>query len=185
MQTDLRTLRSRVVISDAMQPAPSPDGMWLAFVALDISRSNPPEVARSIRILRLADGEVRTVVPVDRFYDVYAPRWLDNDTLLFTASENPPTSSRAGPHMVLDALLGLRLAHAHGWSGEVWRINRDGTDLRKLTQLNLQAPIVAPAPDGDAFAVYALNGLWVFDAAGDNPRQLSEDGGSGGIVWTR
>lgn len=175
-----------LVVLDAMQPAVSPDGRSLAYITLNVSQ--PPTVTRSIRVRDLASGAERIVVPDDRFYDVFGPRWLAAGRLVFAALESSPVAALRQQSVVLsaiDGMLGLDIAHAHAWTGDVWAVNVDGTDLVKLTQRQLQAPIPAPSPDGRQLALLTGEGIFIMPVAGGSLRQISPSGGSGGLVWTR
>ena len=180
------TLTARTLITDAFQPAPSPTGEWLAYVFVDTS--NPMSLTRSIRARNLKTSEDRVLIKPDQFFDVYGPRWLNNSQLIFSAADPSLADGRSNdrvPMRILDALLGLQVAAAHSWSGAVWRVNLDGSGLVQLNQDKLQAPIAAPAPDGKHIAVLSYDGLFVMNADGTNWTQISEDGGNGGLVWTR
>jgi hypothetical protein len=185
-------LTAGTLITNAFQPAPSPNGEWLAYLSLDTS--NPLSLTRSIRLRNLKTNEDRIVIAPNQFFDVYGPRWLNNSQLIFSAAESPQATPRTNEHAseratirMLDALLGVRVAVAHSWAGNVWRVNIDEISATSLIQLNkdkLQAPIAAPAPDGKHIAVLAYDGVFVMTADGANWTQISNDGGNGGLAWT-
>ncbi len=105
--------------------------------------------------------------------------------LVFAAAD--PLVQRAVPWPVqlVDRVLGLERAHAHAWTGRVWRVQRDGRDLRALIAEQLTAPVPAPSPDGTHLAVLSLEGVRVLDLSTNFSRTISLDGGNGGIAWTR
>ena len=177
---------TETVVPEAMQPDVSPDGAQLVYIALDVSQ--PPSVTRSLRVTDLATGATRVVLPDTRFYDVFGPRWLDANTIIFAAIEQSPLS-RSSPGdavtRLVDAVLGMKRAHAHSWVGDVWSVRVDGSELRKLTPQPLQAPIPAASPDGAHVAILSGEGLWVLPASGGALAKLSDFGGNGGLVWTR
>ena len=180
------TLSARTLITNAVQPAPSPNGEWLAYVAIDTH--NPMSLTRSIRARNLKTSEDRVLIKPDQFFDVYGPRWLNDSQIIFSAADPSLASKRDSdgvPMRMLDALLGLQIAAAHNWSGAVWRVNLDGSGLIQLNQDKLQAPIAAPAPDGKHIAVLSYDGLFVMNSDGSHWTQISEDGGNGGLVWTK
>jgi Tol biopolymer transport system component len=179
-------LSARTLITNAFQPAPSPTGEWLAYVAVDTR--NPMSLTRSIRVRNLNSGEDRMLIKPDQFVDVYGPRWLNNSQLIFSAADASSIAQDTNkvPMRMIDALLGVHVAAAHSWAGNVWRVNADGTGLVQLNRHKLQAPIAAPSPDGGKHtAVLAYEGVFVMDADGGNWTQISNDGGNGGIVWTQ
>ncbi|MCX6018947.1 MAG: hypothetical protein NTZ50_10690, partial [Chloroflexi bacterium] len=172
----------RVVVTDAMQPIVSPNGARLAYIGLDVSA--PPTVTRQLRVRDLAGGAEFAVLPSERFYDIFGPRWLDDSRLIFAALEQSPLPARApAPASLVDLLFGISIAHAHTWVGDVWIVDADGSGLHKLTPQPLQAPIPAPSPDGAWIALLAGEGVFVMNADGSGYRQISSAGGNGGIVW--
>ncbi len=177
---------AETVVPEAMQPDVSPDGAQLVYIALDVSQ--PPTVTRSVRVIDLATGATRVVLPDTRFYDVFGPRWLDDNTIIFAAIEQSPLSRSSAGDVVtrlLDIVLGEQHAHAHSWVGDVWSVRVDGSALRKLTPQPLQAPIPAASPDGARIVILSGEGLWMLPANGGALTKLSDFGGNGGVVWTR
>ena len=182
---DAPSAKPSTVVTAAMLPAPSADNQWLAYVQI----TNVLSATKSIRLHNLQTGEDKLVVAPDRFYDVYGPRWVpDGKSIIFSAVLQPQAKSnpteRTAMLGVIDAVLPLQTANAHSWNGDVWRVNIDGTGLTQLTHEQLQAPIAAPAPDGKHIAIISNDGIYVMDADGRNLKQVSQDGGNGGIVWT-
>jgi Tol biopolymer transport system component len=117
-----------------------------------------------------------------------APRWSpDGAVLLFAASRGAAAAgaSPIGWHAVVDTLLGAEVAHAHGDPAALWIVDRDGQNLRALTEPNLDDPRAAWAPDGASIAVVAGSGSGVslLDVTTGEVRQLTTEGDYGGISW--
>ena len=183
---DASSAKPSTIVTAAMLPAPSADNQWLTYVRI----TNALSATKSIRIRNLQTGEDTLAVAPDRFFDVYGPHWMpDGKSIIFSAALQPQAQSNPTERNallgVIDAVLPLQAANAHSWSGDVWRVNVDGTGLTQLTHAQLQAPIAAPAPDGKHIAIISNDGIYVMDADGRNFDQVSQDGGNGGIVWTK
>lgn len=178
---------SQRVVADATQPSVAPNGKRMVYVALDAS--NPPEVSQHLRVRDLDGAADFPVLEDGRFMEIYGPRWLDDDHIVFAALEQPPAVGRV---TLLDALLGRSVAHArppaHARAGYVWVVGADGTGLRRLTAQALEAPILAPSPDGRHVALLADDALHVVQvdqAAPAEPLKIADVGGSGGLAWCR
>ena len=185
---DAPSAKPTTVVTEAMMPAPSADNQWLAYVRI----TNALSATKSIRLHNLQTGEDKQVVAPDRFYDVYGPRWMpDGKSLIFTAivqlqaASPQDTASNSIALRLIDGFLPVHPAQAHAWNGDVWRVNADGTGLVQLTHQQLQAPIVAPSPDGKHIAIISNDGIYVLAADGRDFVQVSENGGNGGIAWTK
>ncbi len=174
-------LTARLTITEAYQPTLSPSGDWLVYVRI----TQPLSGTKEIRVRQLSTGEDRRVVSDTQFYDVYAPRWLNNEQVIFAATDGT-LAQDVSPTLptLLGLIFPLHIATAHTWSGQVWRVQVSDGALKQLTQQPLQAPIVAPAPDGTQIAVLSGEGIWLMQSDGSQIHLISQDGGNGGIVWT-
>jgi len=172
------------VAAAATQPAVAPNGARLVYVAFDTSR--PPEVVQLLRVRSLDGGGDAAVLPDGRFFEIYGPRWLDDERIVFAALER---GDAVGALSLVDALFGRADAHArpaaHARAGHVWVVNADGSDLRRLTAAVFEAPILAPSPDGRHIALLSEDVLHVMNADGSDLRRLAAVGGSGGLAWCR
>lgn len=186
-----KDMTPHTVVTDATQPAPSPDGQWLAYVSIDVTHR--PKLYKSIHIVNLLNGEDHLVLPASHFDDIYEPRWMPNGSqLIFTASDTAgytqptsrPTSTLGNLWQELSNLFGVRIAAAHSWMGDVWRVNVDGSALTRLTHEVFSAPIVAPSPEGSHIAIATLNGIWVMNADGSSLTRISTTNTSGSIDWS-
>ena len=183
-------LSPTTVVTNAFQPAPSPDGLRLAYIHIDVT--SPFSQTRSLRVRNLDTGDDHEVLSGQAFSDVYGPRWLNDQELVFAAVQSPllsrghtskPDGDGDAVNVLVDAVLGHDVAHAHSWVGNVWAVNTNSGQLTRLTPQTFMAPIVAPSPDGRFVAVMAMDGIWIMKADGTALRRISDDGSSGSIQW--
>ena len=157
----------------------------------------PPADAadREFELLHAAPLVAHPIDPVD------AHPARENASLIEKTGQRPTVIARLGvdahacdpPNAVglplVDVLLGRSDAYArpvaHARAGHVWVVNADGSDLRRLTTSALEAPILAPSPDGRHIALLAEDVLHVMNADGSELRMLADVGGSGGLAWCR
>ena len=137
-------------------PAFSPDGKSLAFVSEEAG-------VRSIVVKRLADGQERRLAGGG--FDNLQPAWApDGKSLAFVRGNQP--GHRLEPGDVFGAFV----------EGDVWRVDLDSG---RETRLLEKAFNPSYSPDGTRLAVDASwagpRRLWVTDAAGRNPQQVSAD----------
>jgi Tol biopolymer transport system component len=83
------------------------------------------------------------------------------------------------------AVLQPSVAYAHGQPADVYTLNIDGSNLTRVAEIKDDDPTVAWAPDGAKLAIYGVTGLFVVDAKGGPPERLVDQGGYGGLDWTR
>ena len=80
---------------------------------------------------------------------------------------------------------GRRVAYAHGLPADVWTFGLDGSNLARVADLKEDDPNVAWSPDGSRLAVFGSpRCTWSTRAAG-TPSKLVDQGGYGGLDWTR
>ncbi|MAP63292.1 MAG: S9 family peptidase [Microbacterium sp.] len=194
------------------QPALSPDGTHLAWVAWD--HPNMPWERAEVRVGRLDDGAVRTwTAPATGDRSALQPRWLDDETLLYvddasgrwnlmrwhvgdpapTASFSPADADTGGGLWVL----GLSWYAVAG--DRIVAVRTDGADqvvaIDPLSGLAEALPV--PAVSGvvveDARGPKALvsgaaptggSGLWVVDTTGGTVSPLREASLPWPDAWT-
>lgn len=91
------------------------------------------------------------------------------------------------PRAIQDLLawLGPSIAEAHGQPWDIWSVGLDGSGLTKLADLKEDEPSVAWSPDGTRLAIFGPGALYVVDGRGGQPRKVVDQGGYGGLDWTR
>jgi Tol biopolymer transport system component len=100
---------------------------------------------------------------------------------------DPHSASRpaaAGPGIDLGALLQPDTAYAHGLPADVWSMNLDGSDMRRIADIKDDDPTVAFSPDGARLAIFGVAALFMVDANGGPTDKLTDQGGYGGLDWT-
>lgn len=76
-------------------------------------------------------------------------------------------------------------AFAHGLPADLWLINADGSNLRRLAKLQEDEAHLSWSPDGAALAVFGVHGLYAVNAASGEIRKLDEASGFGALDWAR
>jgi len=72
---------------------------------------------------------------------------------------------------------------AHGLPMDVFVVDADGGNLRRLTRLRADDPAPAWSPAGDRIAVLAAEGIYLVGVDGGDVEVLERPGGSGTIDW--
>lgn len=163
-----------VVVEDGYAPAVSPDGGTLLFL-------RDARAGTGLWKVPLAGGEPSPVLAAGRYPALAVPRVSPDGKKVAVAIINVSTAGGA-PSGPLDWLLGP-LAYAHGQPWDIWTFNLDGSEPRRLTQINADDPSPTWAPDGRHIAFWGGGGLYVVPADGGELRQVLDRGGYGPIDW--
>jgi hypothetical protein len=76
-------------------------------------------------------------------------------------------------------------AEAHGLPADVYTLGLDGGGLQRIADIKDDDPTVAWSPDGSRLAIFGVAALYVVDSKGGPTQKLVEQGGYGGLDWTR
>ena len=159
-----------VVLDDARQPAPSPDGNQLVFV-----RSVGGLTKLVVR--SMAGGEERELVPAGQFPDIAYPRFSPRgDQVAFMAAA--PFVGHADP---LPFAPGV--AYAHGLPWDLWLVGLDGSPPRLLAPLGGDDASLAWSPDGTQIFSYSGTGSAIVDVGTGEVSTYPYLTGYGSIAW--
>jgi Tol biopolymer transport system component len=76
-------------------------------------------------------------------------------------------------------------AEAHGLPADVYTLGLDGGGLQRVADIKDDDPTVAWSPDGSRLAIFGVAALYVVDSKGGPTQKVVEQGGYGGLDWTR
>ncbi|HEX8967064.1 MAG TPA: hypothetical protein VF937_04235 [Chloroflexota bacterium] len=93
-----------------------------------------------------------------------------------------PTRSAA---IDLGGMLQPDVAYAHGLPADIYSLNLDGSDMKRIADIKDDDPTVAWSPDGTRLAIFGVAALFMVDASGGPTEKLTDQGGYGGLDWTR
>jgi copper transport protein len=192
-RVDARSGERQTVIPNAAYPSPSRDGRRLAYAAVP----NPDGSGQSLWISAADGSDSRQILPAGVFVRFSSLRFApDGQRLLFAAvgqgtTYTPPIASRLDLPRLIDPLVGVGVAHADGEEWDLWTIEPDGRNLRRLTNLAEDLPVASWSPSGGSVvflgggsARTAETGLAVIAADGSNARRLTTRPGHRGADWS-
>lgn len=186
---------AELLVDNGYSPAVSADETTLVYVRF------APAGQVLIRKTLGQPGEECELLGQEVFQYLSLPRISPDGTRLALAGSGEPTlqasrcggdprsrSSAASSVTPLDLahLLGPTTAYAHGAPADIWSLNLDGSDMRRIAEIKDDDPTLAWSPDGTRLAVFGINALYLVDARGGSQAQkLTDRGGYGGLDWTK
>jgi Tol biopolymer transport system component len=183
------------VLDNAYDPAASPDESTLVYV-----RST--RTGQQLMKKNMADSDDGCVLLSDQVFQYLSlPRISPDGKRVALGGSGEPsmgpsgcggdpkatTPSAAapdGPGIDLGALLQPATAYAHGLPADVWSMNLDGSDMKRIADIKDDDPTVAFSPDGSRLAVFGVAALFLVDSNGGPTDKLTDQGGYGGLDWT-
>jgi Tol biopolymer transport system component len=90
-----------------------------------------------------------------------------------------------GVGLDLAALLQPEVAYAHGLPADVYSLNLDGSAMVRIADIKDDDPTVAWSSDGAHLAIFGVAALYVVDSKGGPTDKLVDQGGYGGLDWTK
>jgi len=101
--------------------------------------------------------------------------------------DNRPKPTGLAPLLQLADWLSPSVAYAtaHGLPADVYTLAIDGSNLQRVADIKDDDPTVAWSPDGSRMAIFGIAALYLVDSKGGPTTKLTEQGGYGGLDWTR
>jgi Tol biopolymer transport system component len=177
------------VAENAYDPAPSPDESTLVYVR---------STKTGQQMLKKAMGESGDgceLLSDQVFQYLSLPRISPDGTRVAFGGSGEPNmgTSGCGGDQRSSAPVGLDLggllqpdtAYAHGLPADVYSLSLDGSDLKRIADIKDDDPTVAWAPDGAKLAIFGVAALFLVDATGGPTQKLTDQGGYGGLSWTK
>jgi Tol biopolymer transport system component len=93
--------------------------------------------------------------------------------------------SASAPFVDLASLLQPDVAYAHGLPADIYSLSLDGSDMKRIADIKDDDPTVAWSPDGSRLAIFGVAALFLVPATGGPTEKLTNQGGYGGLDWTR
>jgi Tol biopolymer transport system component len=168
---------------NGMVPTLSRDGRRLAYIVTQPDGQS----------LVVADGDgknAKTLLPAGKLDVVSSPRFSpDGKQVSFSAAAPMAPIPTVTPPPRRTSFLQPSVARAaalpHGLPMDVFVVDADGANLRRLTQLGEDSPVTAWSPDGKRIAILAGGGIYVMNADGSDFQNVDQHGGHGAIDWRR
>jgi len=183
------------VVDNAYDPAVSPDESTLIYVRS--TRAGQQLLRKSIG----ESGDGCELISDQLFQYLSLPRISPDGKRVALGGSGEPNlgpsgcggDPRSAPAAGAAAVVGLELgallqpdvAHAHGLPADVYSLNLDGSDMKRIADIKDDDPTVAWSPDGAKLAIFGVAALFVVDAKGGPTDKLTDQGGYGGLDWAR
>jgi Tol biopolymer transport system component len=107
-----------------------------------------------------------------------------------SASSREASSAASGPGpmarlagWLADGLVST--AYAHGLPADIYTLGLDGAGLQRIADIKDDDPTVAWSPDGSRLAIFGVAALYMVDSKGGPSQKLVDQGGYGGLDWTK
>jgi Tol biopolymer transport system component len=181
------------VADNAYDPAPSPDESTLIYVRS--TRTGQQMLKKTIG----ESGDGCELMSDQVFQYLSLPRISPDGKRVALGGSGEPnmapsgcggdprssTPAAAPAGLDLAALLQPDTAYAHGLPADVYSLNLDGSDMKRIADIKDDDPTVAWSPDGAKLAIFGVAALFLVDAQGGSTTKLTDQGGYGGLSWTK
>jgi dipeptidyl aminopeptidase/acylaminoacyl peptidase len=169
---DLDTGRRTTLAEGGAYPTVAPDGSRIAY--LTYSGADGPGGLWTAR----PDGsDKRLILPLgDPIAGLRAPRFSPDGRVLAFGAVHVADANL--PPVVCGTTSRLpwqpRVASAHGPPVDIWAIDGDGNNLRRIADLREDDPTVAWSPDGSMLAVIGTCGLYELSSGGGGTQRIGQ-----------
>ncbi len=190
VRIDLASYERTTIITGALDPTVARDGTHLAYL-----KFADDGITMRLEVADLNGNNPQILLDGRAFQGFYAPRFSPDGQQIYVAAIGGPETDNQGFPLPtptsqdsfewLAHILESPHASAHGAPWDIWRVNLDGTGLRKLTKLNEDLPMVACSPDGQQIAIMAYGGIYLMNPDGSAIRRIDPLGDHGGLDWVR
>jgi Tol biopolymer transport system component len=181
------------VMENAYDPAPSPDESTLIYVRS--TRTGQQLMKKTLG----ESGDGCELLSDQVFQYLSLPRISPDGRRVALGGSGEPnmgpsgcggdprssTPAAAPAGLDLGALLQPDTAYAHGLPADVYSMNLDGSDMKRIADIKDDDPTVAWSPDGTKLAIFGVAALFLVDAKGGPTEKLTDQGGYGGLSWTK
>lgn len=177
----------QTIVEAAHSQVLSPDGRHLVYVKVQ-----EKGYATSLMIAQSDGSNARELLSADLFSGFFAPRFSPDSSQVIVATVGGPATDAQGFPVAKNSnlfqpLLGMfapPIAEAHsGVSLDMWSVNVDGTELRRLTSFYEDLPMGVYSPNGAEVMIMAYNGMYRMLADGSQLRRVSLLGNHGALDW--
>ncbi len=167
------------IVKDALGPATSPDGKYLAYAGVD-SKGQPSQL-----FVADPDGKnAKQLVADQNFVLLRAPNFSPDSSLICFAGVGGPGGALPGQKAPgAQASPFFDIAEAHGIPWDIFTVRPDGTNLQRLTYESEDTPTPVWSPSGDWVAFAGEIGLYLVDSGGKKTIRVSTIVSGGGIAW--
>lgn len=169
-----------VAVTDGDSPAISSDGRSLALLTTDKGGIT------HLLVGKIDGSNAREPLANRGFTAMQGARYSPDGKYLAFAAVGGPAGASAGRPPSPDPLLALfvpGVAEADGTPMDVWTVQPDGSNLRRLTSTLDHSPFPAWSPDGKWLAVAGELSLTLVDATGSHVEKVSSNAKATGVVW--
>jgi TolB protein len=179
---------SEVIVGHADSPSLSPDGRTLAFVV-----TQPNSYTQALYVWPTDAPNAALVFGQPSATLVQSPRFSpDGRHVVFAAAPaygiKPGTGAASPPFLPrtsdLVAWLQPSVAYAHSVPFDIWMVDVDGSNARRLTNVDQHVDFPTWSADGRWIAFTGEPGLYLINADGTQLSQLSQEGLPSGLTWT-
>ena len=178
---DFSTLSTTLVLPDALNADVSPDGRHITY----LPSFNAPDPS-GIWQADLSGSNPRLLFHHPAFDEYHAPRFSpDGRHVVFTASGGPDVPGGATPIARSRTLqfpqVAISAVSAHGLPADLWLIDIDGSNLRRLTNVREDMPTPAWLPDSSGLVFQGLRGIYLYHLASGRLQFIDDQGWHAGL----